>query len=77
MSIFLIAVAVVGGIFLYIHLWEKKRTEKMALAAVEMGMQFYAKGDDALIGELANFQLFKHGRSKKTIDSCIVIGGCC
>ena len=66
MTGFLVFVVVVGGIFLGMYLWEKKRKEKMALAAVEIGMQFYAKGDDALIGELANFQLFRHGRSKKT-----------
>ena len=66
MTALLSVAVIVGGIFLGMYLWEKKRTEKMSLAAAEMGMPFYAKGDDALIGELANFQLFKQGRSKKT-----------
>jgi hypothetical protein len=66
MTGFLLVAVVVGGVFLSMYLWEKKRTEKMALAAAEMGMPFYPKGDDALVGELENFQLVKQGRSKKT-----------
>jgi hypothetical protein len=53
MTVLLGVVVVVGGIFLGMYLWEKKRTKRMALAAADMGMQFYATGDDALIGELA------------------------
>ncbi len=65
MTFVLVIGAFVGGIFLVLYVWEKKRTEKMRLVAAEMGLPFYAQGDASLISELSNFPLSSEGNSKK------------
>ena len=63
--IVLVIGVVVGGVFLVLHLREKKRTEEISVVAAEMDLPFYAQGDASLISELSNFPLFSEGRSKK------------
>ena len=63
--IVLVIGVVVGGVFLVLHLREKKRTEEISVVAAEMDLPFYAQGDASLISELSNFPLFSGRRSKK------------
>ncbi len=65
MTVVFIIGAIVGGVFLVLHLREKKRTEEIRVVAAEMDLPFYAQGDASLMSELSNFPLFSEGRSKK------------
>ena len=53
------------GLLAWSYLAEKRRTEKMTLAAADLGLAFHPTGAPALIDELASFHLFSQGRSKK------------
>ena len=54
-----------GVIFVLASRTAKKRTEGMQAAADELGLAFFPEGDRQLIDQLAQFQLFSQGRSKR------------
>ncbi len=51
--------------FLCASISEKRRTEKFRLVAEELGLPFFPKGDQLLIGRLSEFHLFSEGDRKK------------
>jgi hypothetical protein len=58
-------VALVGGaIWLANHL-EKKRTEKMRAAAMNLGLTFEAEQAQEMVGQLSHFPLFQAGHTKR------------
>jgi hypothetical protein len=64
-SIFIvITLFVVGAIVIAIQM-EKKRREKLATAAEELGLAFFPEGSDALYNRLSKFSLFNLGRDRK------------
>ena len=58
------SIALVGVIIWLVYLAEKKRTEKLADAASEHGLEF-AEKDEALLGKMQVFELFNKGHSRK------------
>ena len=61
----IIALAVFGVIFWIGKVYEKKRTEKMASVAEELGLQFSPGQNHELLGKLQVFALFNKGRARK------------
>ncbi len=61
----LTSLAVMGIIMWIAVRYEKKRTEKMATIAEELGLQFSAEQDNALLSKLQAFALFNKGRARK------------
>ena len=55
----------IAAIILRTRYYERKRTEAMAAAAAEIGLEFSADQDDALVEPLQVFALFTKGRSRK------------
>jgi hypothetical protein len=55
----------IAGIVVWGFLHERKRTEAMKAAAEQLGLPFYPTGDPRLVSDLASFDLFSQGRSKK------------
>ncbi len=47
---------------------EKQRTEAFQAIAEQMGLGFYPKGDQSLIGAVDHFHLFSQGRSKRVLN---------
>ena len=62
--IVVVVLLIFGGIFWSIYA-EKKRREKLQVAADEMGLTFYPDGDSVLMDRLGAFKLFNQGRSRK------------
>jgi len=58
-------VAVVGVVIWLAILYERKRTEKMAVVAEELGLTFSAEQNNALLNKLQVFALFNKGRARK------------
>jgi hypothetical protein len=54
-----------GLVALFVHLGEKKRTEKLEALARNIGLPFFPGGDDSLKSSLDHFHLFSQGRSRK------------
>lgn len=62
--IFAVGAIVVGSIVLSLHL-EQKRTEAIGAVASQLGMQFSAETNAALLSKLQSFELFSRGRGRK------------
>jgi hypothetical protein len=60
--------ALVVGIVVAAMIHEKKRTEAVRHVADGLGLTFHPQGLPNLVSELATFQLFSQGRSKKTTN---------
>ncbi|MFP6574031.1 MAG: hypothetical protein VB912_02690 [Pirellulaceae bacterium] len=55
----------IAAIILGTRYYERKRTEALAAAAAEIGLEFSADQDDALLEQLQVFALFTKGHSRK------------
>ena len=58
-------ILIAAGAAFWNHLREKKRTESLAEVARQLGLEFRERGCAALLSQLAGFQLFSQGRSRK------------
>ena len=61
----LAVLGLIAAIILGTRYYERKRTEAMAAAAAEIGLEFSALQDDALLETLQVFPLFTQGHSRK------------
>ncbi len=64
-TVLAVIVFVIGAIWYSVWLYEKKRTERIESVAHELGLPFFAKGDDSLLDSLNHLRLFSQGHSKK------------
>lgn len=62
---FIVIAGLVGGIIYFAVTMEKKRTAALAKVADELGLDFYPKQVQTLLGRLGSFSLFSKGHSRK------------
>jgi hypothetical protein len=61
--------SIVGLILWLVYVSEKKRTEVMKAVATEIGLNFSATKDEALLAKLKGFSLFNKGHSELLNES--------